>query len=111
MSKQKKLKETHGKIEDGQPTMLEQVWGFNELARYNTLDEATYQQTLKDMTRTDLEAHARKLGVVVIESSARLQDKLFQEFRTYKAALKRPTSKPVVNNPSPEVKKILAEGR
>lgn len=114
MSKKSKAPiEANGKIEDGQPTMLEQVWGYNELARYGTLKEEEYNAVIMDMNRPELESHARKLGVMIVESSARLQENLRKEFRQYIASLRRP------NNPSPksskadvdEVKKILSDGR
>jgi hypothetical protein len=105
--------ETHGKIE-GEPTTLDQVWGgFNEFSKYGTIKEPEYQSQLDEMNRTDLERHARNLGVIIVESSARLKDKLVLEFRRYVSQLRRPVedgppSKPDIND---EVKKILAEGR
>ena len=92
--------------------MLEQIWGFNEHAKYGTLDESEYEKTLANMNRSDLEAHARKLGVVILESSERLQNKLRQEFKNYILSLRRPANpnKPVTTADA-DVKKILAEGR
>ena len=71
------------------------------------------------MSRADLESHARKLGVVVVESS-RLRDKLLHEFDVYTASLQDPAklvTGSVIRNgsktkaPSEEIRKILAEGR
>jgi hypothetical protein len=112
--RKKKLTESHGKVEGSQPTMLEQVWGFNELSKYGTLDEAEYKQRLDEMNRTDLETHARKIGVVIVESSARLQDKLLQEFRNYVFYLRKPAPKVQTQSQgkvSDEVRRILAEGK
>jgi hypothetical protein len=120
---EKSMIETHGKIEDlspatSMPTRAEQLWGgFNELARYGTLKEEEYESQLNDMNRTDMEAHARRVGVLVVESSARLKESLKKEFRIYVSTLNRPshltngavvTKKPLLTD---EVKKILAEGR
>lgn len=110
-----KIIETHGKVEDEQmqPTTLEQVWGgYNELSKYGTTSETEYQQRLLDMNRTDLEQHARKVGLVIVESSERLRGKLLQEFKVYFASLQKPKNTlPSPQIPSSEVAKILAEGR
>jgi hypothetical protein len=108
--------QTHGKVDDEkrQPTTLEQVWGgFNEMARYGTLDEQEYEQQLKEMNLTDLHAHARKLGFVPVDSVERLRGNLMREFRSYAAYLSKPVpdKKTKPKNPSKEIDKILAEGR
>lgn len=117
--------ETHGKIEEPAPpanapfvpTRLEQIWGgFNEMSRYGTLKEEEYETQLNDMNRTDMEAHARRLGIIILESSARLKESLKKEFRVYISTLNRPTvATSAVTSKNTEVssavKKILAEGR
>jgi hypothetical protein len=112
--KKKQQIETHGKVEVSQPTTLEQVWGFNEMSRYGTLDPDEYDKVLAQMNRTDLEAHARKLGVVIVESSLRLQDKLRAEFKNYVTYLRKP-AEPQPSKASgkidPAALKVLAEGR
>lgn len=108
----KKRVECHGKIEDGEITMLEQVWGFNEFAKYGTKDEEEYRRQVMEMNRTDLEKHARKVGVIIVESSARLQESLFKAFRQYSGSLSRPKQpKQSKTSLSKEVRKILAEGK
>jgi hypothetical protein len=111
--KAKSVVEAHGREETIQPTTLEQVFGFNELSKYGTVDEATYQRQLEEMNRTDLESHARKVGVVVVESTARLKGELVKTFNSYvfylrKPAPKAPTAKGEVSD---EVRRILSEGR
>jgi len=110
--KKKPIIETHGKVEGLKPTTLEQIWGHNELSRYGTVDENVYRQQVDEMSRTDLEAHARKLGVVIVESTTRLRDKLVKEFRTHQSLLYRPDSpkQPEITLDE-KVKRILAEGR
>lgn len=107
----KPLIETHGKVDNTQPTTLEQIWGFNELAKYGTTDEAVYAEQLQNMNRTDLEAHARRVGEVIVEDSSRLRERLVRSFRAYVASLRRPVLPKQEINLTPEVKKILAEGR
>lgn len=115
MKKNKKpIIESHGKEELTQPTLLEQVWGFNELAKYGTVNEADYQRQIDEMNRTDLEDHARRVGVVVVESTARLKGELIKAFANYVYYLRKPAPKPPkaengkIND---EVRRILAEGR
>jgi hypothetical protein len=113
-----KLIETHGKEESKTPTTLEQIWGYNELGRYGTNDEKVYAEKIGEMNRAELERHARNVGVMIIESSARLKENLQKEFRNYFLLLNKPvktsthsassTTSPQID---PEVKKILAEGR
>lgn len=114
-NKKKPIIETHGKVEEPpkfQPTLLEQIWGDDNMTRYGTLDEEAYAKQVNEMTRSDLEAHARKVGVIIVESSIRLREKLLGEFRSYLHLVRRP-----VTPPSPHVvlndaaKKVLAEGR
>lgn len=84
------------------------------MAKYGTLDETVYRQQVEEMNRTDLENHARRVGVVVLESTARLRDSLLTEFRRYVTFLRKPvqplksTSHPTIPD---EVRKILQEGR
>ena len=85
--------------------------GYNELARYNTLDVEVYENTLNDMNRPDLEQEARRVGAVIVESTERLRDNLRKEFVNYISSLRKPKRlvKPITI--SKEVEKILKEGR
>lgn len=114
MKKQgKKLIETHGKVESNQPTTLEQVWGFNEMSRYGTMDANVYDDQIKEMTRSDLENHARKMGVLIVESSSRLLEKCRQEFSNYVMLLRKPAEAKtkIKTKFDPAALKVLAEGR
>lgn len=114
MSKTKPVIETHGKIEDEkfQPMLLEQVWGVDNLSRYGTLDESKYSERLLGMTRADLESHARQMGVVVVEHSNRLREKLLSEFKTYVAMTRRPMNQhPSLVKLSDAALKVLSEGK
>lgn len=104
--------ETHGKIDSTQPTSLDQVWGYNALAQFGTTDEADYQKQLDDMLRIDLETHARRQGVMVCESTARLREKLLNNFRSFVALLNKPAdAKKTTMTPDQATLKVLAEGR
>lgn len=116
MDKDKQI-ETSGKEDTTKLTQLEQIWGLNEMGRYGTSDLEAYSSKLNDMNRPELERHARSVGVLVVESSARLKENLQKEFRNYFLLLHKPskTSTGVHSTSNPkvadEVKKILAEGR
>jgi len=112
MPKNKKIIETTGKVDQIEPTRLEQIFGFNELARYGTIDEHEYNSKLREMNRSDLETEARRVGVVVVENTERLRKLLEKEFTNYLLASRKPV------NPNKQVTKvskiaqsILNEGR
>jgi hypothetical protein len=109
----KKLKETHGKVETptSQPTMLEQVWGYNSAGRYGTNDPKIYADKLSDMNRTDLEREARAYGEVVVEDSRRLIEALKKRFAAFQASLNKPVNPIKPAQLTDEARKILAEGR
>lgn len=117
--KLKKMSQTHGKDESVQPKFeprtLDQVWGDTGLGKYNTLDEDTYRGKLDNMAKTDLQAHATKVGLVPIDNRSTLTQRLMREFRKHANAFK-PTSlkasKPIAKDSlSPEVRKVLDEGK
>jgi len=110
----KTIIETHGKVEGEQfqHTLLEQVWGADDLSRYGTLEESDYAKRIDGMTRSDLEAHARQMGVVIVENSLRLKDKLVGEFRNYVALVRKPVAQSKTPIKASEAAmKVLAEGR
>ncbi len=106
------LKQAHAKIETTQPTSLDQVWGFNETSRFETLDESVYKNRIDNMTRVDLENHARSIGVMVLENSDRLKDALLKQFRAFVLSLNKPISiHPGNIKVSVAAQKVLNEGR
>lgn len=111
MSK-KKIIEATGKEEGGEPTTLEQIMGFNELSRYNTMDASVYENQLSDMNRTDLEHEARRVGLAIIpQENDRLRAGLKNEFNAFVSTLRKPkhSTRPITL--SKEAEKILKEGR
>jgi hypothetical protein len=112
MAKKKQI-QTNGKVETQQITSLEQLWGVNDLSRYGTTDEDTYRQKLNEFNKSDLEAHARQIGVTIPEGVERLKGNLIRQFRVYVSSLKNPPP-PLSKGPmkmTPEIEKILAEGK
>lgn len=107
----KKLIETNGKEEIDELTTLDQIMGYNQLSRYNTLSLDVYGNTLNDMNRADLEQEARRVGSMVVEDTGRLRDLLKKEFTAYINTLRKPKhfSRPV--KLSKAAKEILQEGR
>lgn len=112
-ARKKPVIETHGKVEDKfEPTLLEQVWGRADISRYGTLVEEDYTKRIHNMTRADLEAHARQMGIVIVENTMRLRDKLLSEFRQYAASITKPLQAPrPITSISEQAMKVLAEGR
>lgn len=111
-SKLEKMSQTHGQLETFKPTLLSQIIGDTGLDKYGTMDEDIYVNQLKNMNKSDLQAHATRVGLVPIDDRERLTKRLMHEFRLHVAAYRYPTVKPTPQNPvSPEVAKILAQGR
>ena len=113
----KNIKQAHGKQENGkfEPRTLDQVWGDTGLGKYNTFDADVYRDKLDNMAKTDLQAHATKIGLVPIDNRSTLTQRLVREFRTHVNSFKphelsgSKTTDPT--NIPEKVKKILEEGR
>jgi len=115
-TRKKVMVETHGKLEDDaprfQPTLLEHIWGDDGMSRYGTSDEAEYTRRLDQMTRADLEVHARQMGVIITENSTRLREKLLSAFRSYSSLIRKPAPTPQTPaKVSEEALSVLREGR
>jgi len=112
VSKLESLKQTHAKEETHQITSLDELWGYNRTSRYTTIDEKEYEAILRDMTRSDLENHARALGSIIVEDSSRIRNELMKLFRAYVLSLKKPApSNTSQIKVTPEIQRILNEGR
>jgi len=110
--KPKKMMQTHAKEEKYEPTTLDQVWGDTGNTRYGTLEEETYRGKLDEMNKSDLQAHAGKMGFIPIDDRGLLTKKLLAEFRKYVSGFKKPATS--LRKPSPLSKgsrKILSEGK
>lgn len=104
-----------GKVEKFEPTTLEQLWsGDNGTYKYKTMDAAEYEASLKEMSKADLHEHAANLLVVPVDNKEMLFRKLMKEFNAHVNQYRKPANLTTVGNNikvSPEVLKILAEGR
>ena len=116
-TKVKEMNQTHGMVEEEaekefQPSTLDQVWGDTGSGRYKTLDFRVYQKKLDDMSKSDLQAHATSLGLIPIDNSRMLRQRLEREFKTHISKYQKPAETKGEMEPiSEEVRKILSEGR
>ena len=77
-----------------------------------TLDEEEYQGSLHEMNKSDLQAHATQIGIIPIDNRDILTQRLVREFRNHINSYRAPQqSKQQNTDISPEVRRILAEGR
>lgn len=112
-NEEKPMLQTSGKENLVTPRTLAQVWGDTGLSKYNTLDVEEYKAYINDLNKTDLQAHAIRIGLAPISERYRLTEALIREFKTYanqfvpSEQLKPAPEKEI----SPEVAKILSEGR
>ena len=103
------LSQVHGKVEN--PITLDQVWGDTGKNKYGTLDPKEYEQKLNEYNKSDLQAHALKIGLVPIDNKENLIKRLKQEFVKNISQFK---TRPNIDNSkgnSKKIKDILAEGR
>lgn len=107
----KKIIEATGKEETFEPTTLEQIIGYNQLSRYNTIEASVYEENIKEMNRTDLESEARRVGTVILEDTQRLRNSLLKDFEAFISSLNKPKHITKAVKISKEVEKILQEGR
>lgn len=113
MSKKKSkldtLNQVHGKVE--KPITLDQIWGDDGKNKYGTLDINEYDIYLDSLGKSDMQAHAIKVGLVPVDDRSTLVKRLKQEFKKYASQFQ---PRPQINNGnklSKEARDILAEGR
>jgi hypothetical protein len=103
------LSQTHGKVEKA--VTLDQVWGDTGGAKYGTLDLEKYTTFLDDLNKSDLQAHAIKIGLVPIDDRRTLVTRLKKEFQKHVAQFQvkenHTSNKPI----SKSARDILSEGR
>lgn len=115
MPRKKKIEtvtQAHAKEPTYALTTIDQLWSHNPSSRYDTMDESVYAARLRDMTRADLENHARQVGCLVVEDNDRLKNELMKLFRAHVLSFRKPVEP--VRQPqqvSEAVRRILAEGR
>ena len=108
----KELSQAHGKVEEFQPTTLDQIWGDDGTSRYKTLDSDEYQEYMNGLAMADLQAHAVKIGLIPIDNATQLKKRLMTEFKKFTSNYKVPKKK--INNNldlSKEARRTLSEGK
>tara|TARA_Y100000593_G_C4320808_1_gene343663 strand:+ start:212 stop:616 length:405 start_codon:yes stop_codon:yes gene_type:complete len=106
------LSQTHGKTEEFKPTTLDQIWGDTGTWKYQTMDESEYGGMLENMPKSDLLAHAQKVGLIPIDDRTQLTKRLILEFRRHVSTYRMSNSNQATSKPlSKEAEKILKEGR
>tara|TARA_Y100000593_G_scaffold20135_1_gene40393 strand:- start:5186 stop:5551 length:366 start_codon:yes stop_codon:yes gene_type:complete len=109
--KVKDLSQAHGKEENNTPSSLDQVWGDTGLSKYKTLDEGEYLGQLDEFNKTDLQAHATKVGLIPIDNTTELKKRLLKEFRKHTAKYSIPPNHVKSTTLDAEAMKILSEGK
>tara|TARA_Y100000310_G_scaffold333401_1_gene410879 strand:- start:2390 stop:2767 length:378 start_codon:yes stop_codon:yes gene_type:complete len=113
VKKVKQLAQTHGKL-DGEsvPSTLDQIWGDTGLTKYKTMDVEKYEEQLGEFNKTDLQAHATKIGLIPVDNTIELKKRLVREFKKhvskYQATAQKPRDHKALNT---EALKILSEGK
>jgi hypothetical protein len=109
--KVQELSQTHGKVEGKVLTTLDQIWGDTGISKYKTLELEEYEEQLSEYNKTDLQAHATKIGLIPVDSTGELKKRLVREFKKhvskYNATAKQIKATPL----DAKVMKILAEGK
>jgi hypothetical protein len=110
--KVKNLTQAHGKVEEFEPSTLEQIWGDDGTGTYGTSNENDYLEQLNGMAKVDMQAHATKVGLIPIDNVEILKARLVKEFRRHLNLYQKPKVRQR-DNPSisKKAKDILSEGK
>lgn len=115
MAKKPKIKDLtqiDAKEEVGKPTTLDQIWGDTGLQKYGTNNFEEYQTYLRSLNKSDIHAHAMKVGMLPTDNHEILIARLEREFKRHVAAYQAPAeNKQKSKKISKDVQKILSEGR
>ena len=119
MNKKTKLqtmKQSTGQLVEPKPRefrTLDELFGGGDFNKYKTVDVDTYVSSLDEMNLSELQSHARSVGLAPIDDHKRLKRTLIEEFKSFAKVFKpEPTiTTTQQKNVSKEAMKILAEGR
>ena len=92
-------------------TTLDQIWGDTGLGKYGTHDPAEYKTYIYSLNKSDLQAHAQKVGLLPSDNTPVLLSRLEREFARHVMAFSAPVEKKAKGKASAAVLKILSEGR
>lgn len=93
-----------------EPTTLDQIWGDSGISKYNTMELNKYEQSLSEMSKTDLREHAVKVGLFPVDNREILVKRLVAEFRKHVASFTKPIKKQKELKISKKAMDILKEG-
>ena len=112
-TKLESMTQSHGKTETFEATTLDQILGDTGLSKYGTMNVSEYKKKLDTMPKSDLQAHATKVGLVPIDDRERMIKRLVHEFTLYVAQYRYPVNKEKAPEApiEPEIAAILARGR
>lgn len=111
-SKLQDLNQIDAKEETSKPTTLDQIWGDTGVQKYGTNDFDEYRQHLNSLNRSDIQAHAIKVGILPTDNHEILIARLEREFKRHVSAYQAPVeNKQKQKKISKDVQKILSEGR
>jgi len=105
------LSQTHGKTEEKEYRTLDQIWGDDGIRKYKTLDESEYLLSLKEMNKSDLQAHASKFGLIPVDDRETLIKRLVREFKKHTSLYNVPKQKINYVKLDKTAKDVLSEGR
>jgi hypothetical protein len=114
MAKKRKIEElsqTHGKLENVQYKSLDQIWGDTGLSKYKTTNLEEYINIINEMNKSDLQAHANKVGLVPIDNREMLTKRLVAEFKKFVSTFNVPTTIDNSVNLDKKSKDVLSEGK
>ena len=113
MPKLQELTQTHGKLpsDTRKPRTLAQVWGDKGLNKYHTTEVSEYEGYLKELNKTDLQAHAITVGLLPMQKREILVARLLKEFRNHFNSYNVPQNRVSSVQISSEALKILAQGK
>ena len=106
------MNQTHGMEQKPKPTTLAQIWGDDGMSRYGTMNEMEYDSFLNNSSKSDLQAHANKVGLLPIDNVDQLMGRLMRQFNSHVSSYKAPKS--IASNKvnlSDEAIRILGEGK
>ena len=109
--KLQELSQTHGKLEDTQYKTLDQIWGDDGSSRYKTSNLDDYLNYLSDLNKSDLQDHAKKIGLIPIDNRETLTKRLEAEFRKYMSMFKLPKNLDHSVSLDKKSKDVLSEGK
>jgi hypothetical protein len=114
MPKKRKIEElsqTHGKLENVQYKSLDQIWGDTGLTKYKTTNLEEYVNFINEMNKSDLQAHANKVGLVPIDNREMLTKRLVAEFKKFVSTFNVPKTIDNSVNLDKKSKDVLSEGK